>query len=228
MRFVHWSLATLLLTCLAADVVAQPQPGWKQGEHYFLLPRAQPTNVPAGKVEVTEVFSYACPACNQFNPVLEQIKASLPANVQVDYVPASFNTAEQWPLFQRAFFAAQTLGIAEKTHAAMYDAIWKTGELAIVDTRTGQLRNPPPTLADVAAFYQRTAGVKKEDFLATANSFGVEVKIKRADALWKAYQADSTPTLIVNGKYRLTPSSAGGYNQVSALLKYLVAQESKS
>jgi thiol:disulfide interchange protein DsbA len=227
MRSAHWSLAILLLTCFTAEAVAQPQPQWQAGVHYFLLPRAQPTNVPAGKVEVTEVFSYACPACNQFNPAFEQIKAGLPANVQVDYVHASFNPAEDWPMFQRAFYAAQTLGIAEKTHVAMYDAIWKTGELSVVDKTTNQLRNPLPSIADAADFYQRKAGIKKEDFLAAASSFGVDVKVKRADALVIAYGADSTPTIIVNGKYRLSPSSAGGYNQLSALIKYLVAQETK-
>jgi thiol:disulfide interchange protein DsbA len=227
MRSVHWSLAILLLTCFPAGAVAQPQPQWQQGVHYFLLPRPQPTNVPAGKVEVTEVFSYACPACNQFNPAFEQIKTGLPANAQVDYVHASFNPAEDWPMFQRAFYAAQTLGIAQKTHVAMYDAIWKTGELAVVDKTTNQLKNPLPSIADAADFYQRTAGIKKQDFLAAANSFGVDVKVKRADALVIAYGADSTPTIIVNGKYRLSPSSAGGYDQLSALIKYLIAQETK-
>jgi thiol:disulfide interchange protein DsbA len=226
MRSVHWCLL-LLFASLSADAVAQPQPQWQQGVHYFLLPRPQPTNVPAGKVELTEVFSYACPACNQFNPVFERIKAGLPANVQVDYVAASFNPAEDWPMFQRAFYAAQTLGIAEKTHNAMYDAIWKTRELTVVDPTTSQLKNPLPSIADAAAFYQRTAGVKKENFIATANSFGVDVKVKRADALVIAYGADSTPTLIVNGKYRLSPSSAGGYDQLSQLIKWLVAKETK-
>ena len=43
----------------------------------------------------------------------------------------------------------------------------------------------------------------------------------------KAYGVDSTPTIIVNGKYRLTSQSAGGWDKVPALVKYLVDLESK-
>ena len=217
-------LAVILLVSLRA--AAQGAPNWVQGEHYFLIQPPQPTNLPAGKVQVTEVFSYACPACNQFYPIFDRLKAGLPANVVVDYVAASFNVAEDWPVFQRAFYTAQLLGIADRTQDAMFDAVWKSGELAVFDQANNRLKSPLPTIEDVAAFYQRTAGVPKDKFLATARSFTVDVRMKRANAQVAAYQADSTPTLVVNGKYRLTVNSAGGYDQTLALVKYLVARES--
>lgn len=220
-------IAALLALAALLQPPAAPGATWSEGVQYVRLAPPQQTTVPSGKAEVMEVFSYGCPACNAFQPVMEKLRRSLPANAQLVYLPAAFNPAEDWPMFQRAFYAAQTLGIAEKTHVAMYDAIWKTGELSVVDKTTNQLRNPLPSIADAADFYQRKAGIKKEDFLAAASSFGVDVKVKRADALVIAYGADSTPTIIVNGKYRLSPSTAGGYNQLSALIKYLVAQETK-
>ena len=62
-----------------------------------MLPQAQRTNVAPGKVEVMEVFSYGCPACNHFQPTMKKIKAALPANAQLVYLPASWNAAENWP-----------------------------------------------------------------------------------------------------------------------------------
>jgi thiol:disulfide interchange protein DsbA len=51
--------------------------------------------------------------------------------------------------------------------------------------------------------------------------------MKQADAQIRAYQADVTPTIIVNGKYRLTPRSAGGNEQFISLVKWLVNREPK-
>lgn len=200
---------------------------WVEGQHYFLIKPAQPVNVPAGKVEVIEVFSYGCIACNSFYPSMEKLVASLPKNAHVGYVPASFNTAEAWPMFQRAYLTAQAMGIADKTHGAMFNAIWASDELAVVDRRTNQIKNPKPTIEKAAAFYERVAGVKKEVFLANAKSFPVEMKVKNADAMVKAYRVDSTPTLVVQGKYRLTVQSAGGLEQLTELVKFLVAKETK-
>jgi protein dithiol oxidoreductase (disulfide-forming) len=221
-RFVAW-LALLLLTVVAESCYAQT---WTEGVHYFPVSPPQRTSVPAGKVEVMEVFSYACPACNVFQPVMRRLKASLPANAQVVYLPASFIPSEDWPVFQRAFFTADALGIVEKTHDAMFDAVWTTGELAVSDPTTHQLKSPMPTIEDIARFYARTAGVKPDMFVATAKSFGVDTKMKAADAQIGAMNALSTPTIIVNGKYRLTAQSAQGYDQLFALVKFLVAKES--
>src|SRR5262245_12165515 len=169
-----------LATGLAMAPAAFAQGQWVEGRNYFLVQPVQRTSVPAGKVEVMEVFSYGCPACNQFNVVAKKIKSTLPPNAQFVYLPASFIPAEDWPMFQRAYFAAQALGIAEKTHDAMFDAIWRGGELAISDPTTRRLKSPLPSIEDAGKFYARVAGVKASDFVAAAKSFGTEVKIKNA------------------------------------------------
>lgn len=222
-RFISTWLALAALGLASGNSYAQ---GWKEGTNYFAINPPQPTTVPAGKVEVMEVFSYACPACNAFQPIMKQLKASLPANAQVVYLPAAFRPDEDWPMFQRAFFAAQALGIAEKTHDAMFNAIWNTGELATMNQQTNRPKNPLPSIEDAARFYARVAGVKAADFLAAAKSFGVEAKMRMADAQIGAMQALSTPTFIVNGKYRLQIQDAGGASQLVELVKYLVAKES--
>jgi thiol:disulfide interchange protein DsbA len=217
-------LGSMLLAAAAPAHAAD----WVQGSNYFLLRPAQPTSVAPGKVEVTEVFSYACPACNHFYPVVDRLRAALPANAELDFVSAAFRTDEDWPMFQRAFYTAQILGIDQRTHDAMFDAVWKTGELAVFDPRTQRLKLPAPGIEDAARFYARVAGVKPETFLATANSFGVDVKIRQAEQFIRAAQVEETPTIIVNGKYRVTLSAAGGDDQLIELVKYLVAQESPS
>lgn len=214
-------LATGLLVTTSGYGAEAP---WKQGEHYFLISPAQPKVNPANKLEVTEAFSYGCPACDQFYPVMEKLKASLPPEARVEYLPASFIPSESWPLFQRAFCASQALGLVEKTHAEMFQAIWKTGELGIVDAGTHRLKFPPPRIENVAQFYNRVTGVDRQTFRDIARSGKVETCMQQADAKMIAYEVDSTPTIIVNGKYRLTPNSAGGYEQLIELVKWLLTR----
>ena len=218
------------LFALASVAFAQASAGntqWVEGRNYFRIDTPQPTPV-AGKVEVTEVFSYACPVCWRFLPYADRIAKSLPPNAYMDYLPVSFNPVEDFPVFQRAFYAAQALGVEAKTHDEMFKAIHAPGgELATYNAATGRLKNPLPDINDIAKFYAKY-GVKPADFVATANSFAVNAKMKRADALVQAYGVTGTPTIIVNGKWRLDMGSAGGPEQAVELTKYLVAREAAS
>jgi protein dithiol oxidoreductase (disulfide-forming) len=220
-------LAALLLA-LSALLLTPPcyARSWVEGTDYFLLTPAQPTSVPPGKVEVMEVFSYGCPVCDGFQPVMSWLKRALPANAQLVFLPAAFNTAEDWPMFQRAYFTAQLLGIAERTHQGIFDAVWKTGELAVVDPATHRLKSPQPTIKDAARCYARLAGVKPETFLATASSFSVDMKMRAADAQILAMQVPGTPCIVVNGKYRVNREALKTNDELVELVKYLVAKES--
>jgi protein dithiol oxidoreductase (disulfide-forming) len=208
----------------AATPAAAP---WVAEKNYFLINPPRPTSVGPGKVEVTEVFSYGCPACNLFIPTLHKLKQALPANAVVDYLPAAFNTSEDWPMFQLAYLTAQALGVADQSHDAMFDAVWTSGELAVVDPATDRIKSRLPTIEDVARFYNRRAGVPVDKFVSTSKSFAVDVKVRSAEDTIAAYRVDRTPTIVVNGKYRLHVESAGGEDQLIALVKWLVAQESK-
>jgi protein dithiol oxidoreductase (disulfide-forming) len=192
-----------------------------------LIEPAHPTSLPAGKVEVTEVFSYACPACNLFVPTMHKLKASLPPNAVLDFLPASFNPTEDWPMFQLAYITAQTLGVADQTHDAMFNAVWQSGELAVIDPTTRGIKSRLPTIEDAAKFYKAHAGVPVDKFLAASKSFSVDVKVRAAEGLIQAYRVDRTPTIVVNGKYRLQIESAGGPDQLVELVKWLAVKESK-
>jgi protein dithiol oxidoreductase (disulfide-forming) len=211
------------LVALVATASAQAQ-AWSAGVHYAVIP-TQRTNVPAGKVEVMEVFSYGCPACNSFRPVMNKIKAALPANAQLVYLPASWHPEENWPVFQRAYLTAQSLGVAEKAHDRMFDAIWTTGELGVSDPTTHRPKSKLPSIEDIARFYQRVTGVKPADFVAASKSFSVDLKMRQADSQITTMQVSGTPTLVVAGKYRLNNDNLTTDNMV-ALINYLVAKES--
>jgi len=221
------SLSTLLtLTALMGLATATQAANWVAGKHYSVIPQAQRTNVAPGKVEVMEVFSYGCPACNSFRPTMKKLKASLPANAQMVYLPASWNAAEAWPMFQRAYLTAQSLGVAEKAHDAMFDAIWTTGELGVSDPQTRRLKTKLPTIDDAAKFYQRVTGVKAADFVTASKSFGVDLKMRQADSQIVAMQVSGTPTLVINGKYRVNNENLNTADEIIELVRFLVARES--
>jgi protein dithiol oxidoreductase (disulfide-forming) len=219
------SSATPAATPVAAAAPFVDNGKWVEGKNYFVIEPAQPTSHP-GKIEVTEVFSYACPACNGFHATADQIAKSLPPNAVMNYLAASFRPDENWPVFQRAFYAAQALGVVDKTHDAMFDAAWKTGELSTYDLKAEKPKPKDawPTIDDIAKFYAKY-GVDPKEFVGIANSFSINTQMKRADDLMKAYGVDSTPTMIINGKYRFTATSAGGYAQSIELTQWLVAKE---
>lgn len=197
---------------------------WTEGKHYFLIPKPPGTTQP-GVVTVTEIFSYGCPACNLFLPHMEGLEKKLPAGVVTEYLPASWIAAENWPLFQRAYITAKALGVSKKAHVPMFAAVWSTGELAISDPRTGRAVSSPPTIQNVAKFYERVTAVPAAKFIETSKSFSVETEMKRDDSLIKSYLAESTPTIVVAGKYRMEPRNAGGAEQAVALTQWLVQKE---
>ena len=220
-------LALIAVFVCASALPAQAAPArWTEGTHYIVVDQPQPTTVPKGKVEVMEVFSYACPFCNQFQPVIHKLERSLPPNAQMVFLPASFKPDEDWPMFQQAYYAAQSLGIADRTHQAMFDAVWKTGQLAIADPTTNRLKNPLPSLEDAAHSYSQLTGVSQQEFLAAAHSFGVQVKMREADRQIMAMKIPGTPCLVVDGKYEILMDSLSSPDDVVPLVRFLVAKAS--
>jgi thiol:disulfide interchange protein DsbA len=215
------------IVALVLAPLSQAAQTWTEGSNYDVITPAQPTNVPAGKVEVMEVFSYGCPGCNGFQPVMAALEHSLPANAQMAFLPASFKPLEDWVMFQRAYFAAQTLGIAARTHQAIFDAVWKTGELGIADPVTGHLKVPQPSIEDAAKCYQRLTGIKPEVFLSTARAFSIDLKMRAADAQVVAMKVPGTPCIVVNGKYRVNLDSLQSQDDLISLVRYLVDKESR-
>ena len=192
----------------------QAEETFEAGKNYFVIEPAQATTT-GDKIEVVEVFSYACPHCNEEAPMIADMAKRLPANAEFVKIPAQFGF-EAWKTFARGFYTAQALGLIDKTHEDMFRTIYVDRKLDIKS----------PTFASIADFYAKY-GVSAEDFIATSNSFAVKAKLKRNEELIKAYGVDGTPTFIVNGKYRISGPSAGGYDKVEPLVHYLIEKEAK-
>ncbi|MGH8126120.1 MAG: thiol:disulfide interchange protein DsbA/DsbL [Rhodanobacteraceae bacterium] len=217
----------LLLVAVAGFAFAQTPQQWVEGTNYFSIPNPQPAGQ-SDKVVVTEVFSFACPSCNQFEPFLDKLRAELPKGAVLELVPASFHPGEDWHVFQRAYFTAKALGLDNpKSHDAVFKAIWgPNGPLATYDptTQRPKAKANMPGIEDIAKFYARFGG-KPAEFVATANSFAVNLEIKRADKQIIEWGVTGTPTLVIDGKWRTSPFVAGSYQKAVDLTLYLVNRE---
>lgn len=162
-----------------------------EGTDYRVIADGSPIDPVAGKVEVAEVFGYTCPACAAFEPLLAAWKRQQPADVNFVYVPGAFGG--QLDDFARAYYAADSLNLVEKTHDAMYRAIH-------VDR---QVRST----ADVVKFYANAGGMSEADFSAAMNSFAINSRVARAKQFAQRSGVEGTPSLIVGGKYLVLGNS---------------------
>jgi thiol:disulfide interchange protein DsbA len=202
--------ALLLGLLLASSCEAQTMlDKYQSGVHYFPIEPAQPLSSTPGKVEVVEVFSYACSHCATFEPAVEAWRGRMPARATFTALPAAWN--QQWEVFARCYYAAQSLGIADKSHAAFFKALHVQ-------------KTPFTNIGDVARWYS-SYGVTEDNFVAALQSFEVESKVRRSRELVPQWQVDGTPTVVVAGKYRITGASAGGYDKVFDVVDFLVAKE---
>jgi thiol:disulfide interchange protein DsbA len=186
---------------LAADLV--------EGVQYKALKPAVPTSVAPGKVEVVEVFWYACGHCYLLEPKLAawEKKGKAPY-VEVIRMPAVWN--EILKTHARLFYTIEILGKPELHGEAFRE----------INVRGNRLDTPDK----IEAFFT-TRGVAKTDFQKAFSGFAVESKLARAVDLNKRYRITSTPTVIVNGKYVTDAGMAGGEEKLFQVIDALAARE---
>ena len=196
----------------APPVTATPPTGPEpvSGTDYVEIEGGQPYAPLDGKIEVAEVFGYTCPHCAQFEPLITAWKRKQPADVRVTPVPAAFGG--YWVTYARAFFAAETLGVLEKSHDAMFSALHVQRSLDL---------NASPE--QIGAFYAKY-GVDAKTFASTMASFGVETKLNRAKQFAVRSKVDGTPSIVVDGKY-LVSVDPRGYDVMFNTIEHLVARE---
>ena len=163
---------------------------------------------------MAEVFGYVCPACARFQPLVSSWKAGLPADVNFVYVPAAFGGT--WDDYARAFYAAETLGVLEKTHEPLY--------LAIHVEQSLKGERGRDSVQDIANFYGKH-GVDPKTFADTMGSFSVAAKINRAKQFAQRSKIAGTPSLIVNGKYLVKGQS---WEDMLRIADHLIARERAS
>jgi thiol:disulfide interchange protein DsbA len=170
----------------------------------------QPQAVPAnGKVHVEELFWYGCGHCFSLEEHLENWSSKLPADVDFSRVPAMFG--KSWVVHAQMYYVGEVLGITEQSHSDIFKAIHINGK---------RLQRKSEQQAFFAAY-----GVSEEDFNKAYNSFTVKSRLQQGDKRIRAYRVSGVPAIIVNGKYLVDASSAGGQKNIFKVVDYLIAQE---
>ena len=188
-----------ILAFLAAALVALPLGAPAQGQYNEVKPPVPVEGT--GKIEVIEFFWYGCIHCYNLEPALEAWIKTLPKDVEFRRVPAVFN--ERWGLDASIYYAMEALGLVDKLHRPLFDAIHKN-----------RLRTD--NQQEFSEWLTRQ-GVDAKKFIQTVQSFGVRSKARRAVQLTVDYKIDGTPAMAVHGRYTI-PAQPDLFKVVDSLV----------
>jgi thiol:disulfide interchange protein DsbA len=195
----------------AASEAAMPlqTAGYQEGVNYERLPVAVEARDPS-KIEVVEVFSYACIHCKTFEPAVEAWAAEVADDIDFYRMPATFN--QTWTSLAQGYYTAEALGVLDQVHEAMFRTIHDRG-VNVAD----------PEL--MAQLFEAAAGVPPAQFNQVFNSFSVRSRVQQADARGRVYRITGTPTMIVDGTYRVDARMAGSHENMLEVVDFLVEQQ---
>ncbi len=179
-------------------------------KEYEMVNPPQPTTS-KDKIEVVELFWYGCPHCFTLEPYVERWLKRKPENVKFVRMPGVFRPS--WEIHGRAYYTAEVLGVVDKVHKPMFEAIHE------------QKRSLSDEASIMALF--KANGVSEKDFKRVFRSFAVETKLRRAKDMGQRYGVRGVPALIINGKYRTGVTESGGNSKVFKVVNELVEMESK-
>ena len=209
----------VLFSCLAFFVVTAEESAEETsdefaataGHNYEMVTPEQPTKS-GDKIEVLEIFWYGCPHCYDFEPALDEWLQAKPADVEFRRMPGIFR--KNWVPHAKAFYTAEKLGIQDKIHQPLFDAIHRDNKRISTDDA-------------VLEFVESLDDVDIDSFKKAYNAFSVESQVKQAMRLSRAYGIRGVPAIIVNGKYWSSGSLAGSYPELLKVVDVLVDKERK-
>ncbi|ATE70282.1 thiol:disulfide interchange protein DsbA/DsbL [Lysobacter capsici] len=209
-------LATLLLLAVlpfaasAAPKAAAASAAPVVGVDYVEIEGGKPFAPVKGKIEVVEVFGYTCPHCAHFEPQVAAWKAKLPSDV--NFVPLAAPFGGYWNPYAQAFYTAQALKLVPKTHEAVFKALHEERSLPIQNA----------SAAEIASFYAKF-GADPIAFAAAMNGPATAKAMDRAKTFIMASEVDSTPSMVVAGKYRIITQK--GFDDMLRVADGLIAKE---
>ncbi|HUX65365.1 thiol:disulfide interchange protein DsbA/DsbL [Sulfuricella sp.] len=177
------------------------------GKEYELL--SPPQAVETGKkIEVLEIFSYACPHCFDLEPDINKWAKQLPKDVEFRRLPAIFR--DSWIPFAKVFYTFEAMGLTERLHGEFFNAI-HVRHVRFDD--------------DNALFdWVEKQGIPRKSFSDIYSSFSIQSKVLRAKQLTQAYGISGVPAVIVDGKYRTSVSNTGSHAGLLSALDELIKQ----
>lgn len=204
-RLVH---AFLLMLWLMPAGLHAADALYVEGTHYERLLEPVRTADPA-RIEVVELFWYGCSHCFQFEPLLAKWEPALAKDVDFHRSPAMWN--KLMAVHAQAFYAAEALGVLGKLNQPLFEAL---------NVQRKRLESED----EIAELFAAN-GVTDADFRKAFNSFGVQSKVKQADARQRSYKTTGTPEMIVNGKFRVSARLAGSPEAMLKVVDFLIAKE---
>jgi thiol:disulfide interchange protein DsbA len=186
---------------------------------YTTLDPAAPIDVTADKIQVVEFFHYGCPHCREFDPLLDEWRKKLAADVVFTRIPViwgdeadkGFPYYTGWALL---YYALETSAQIDKLHGKTFVAV--------------QDENIPLHSADTVKTWIKQQGIDADAFMETYKSFGLQSKVRRAGQLSRAYKITSVPSMAVQGRYVTSSALTGSHEAVLKEVDRLVASVRKS
>lgn len=196
------TIIAILLSSLAASASwAQ----YQEGRDYERLPTPIRTADPS-RIEVMEAFAYSCIHCFRFENTLKGWAERQQDDVNLVLLPVAWGGVAN--LHARAFYASRVLKLHDDIHNTIFEEI---------HIRRRRLGNKEQILKMVEA-----AGHDAEKYGKVMESFGVNSQLQQAQAKTSALGIRSTPSIIINGKYRVTPAVG---RDILAIMDHLVQKE---
>ena len=195
MKPIRFLTILLLLVSLGLAAVSGARADIVEGRDYTVLPEPRPTQ--SGKnIEVLEFFWYGCPHCYDLHPLIKAWLKKMPKDVSFRYIPAVFRA--NWIAGTKTFYALEALGVRDKLHDKVYDAI----HLDKIDL----------SKEDVLFDWMAKQGMERQKFIDAYNSFSVQNQATRSTQMSKDYNLSGVPAVVVDGRY-LTSGKMGGTPQ---------------
>ena len=193
----------MLLVGLMMATLGHAAPLFKEGEHYEVV-KATAT----AKPELLEFFSYFCPHCYRFEPIMADLKKSLPQGIELKRNPVAFLGREMGPELQRAFAVATLLDVEDKFSPVIFKKIQEE-------------RQPPQSRADIKALFE-SIGVAGNEYDGAVDSFAVSGLVAQFDRNTQEMNIRGVPATVINGRYLLKTESVKSTEEYKALVQYLL------
>ena len=200
-KHLAWMFFLLFFSCAQAEE-------YVAGRHYEILDSPSVTRDPS-KVEVVEVFWFGCNHCYALESYILPWKKTLPKDVDFWKSHATWNPTLK--IHARLFYSAKALGIEDKIVPGAFTAIQREGRFL---TGNSELE-----------YFFKGFGVEKEKYLSVSNSFGVNNAVKQADNRMRQWTITGVPTLIVNGKYKVSGTREVGTDRLLDVVDFLIEKE---
>ena len=210
--------STVAAATSTASAAATSGTQWQDGVNYTRTVPAQPTNVPAGQVEVLEFFWYACPHCYALEPTVQTWLKSKAAYITFTRVPVEWNEGHR--SLAHLFYALEAMGKLNDVHGEIFKEIQVNGNPLI-----GPDPNNAASAERTQVSFIKKLGLSDADFEKAYQDMNVQTAMQRADQLVERYRVTAVPTFVVNGKYTTDVTMAGGPEKLMSLLSDLAAQE---